>query len=296
MLKLTENEKWKIYHNLKKILSEEKIIHLIEGNIYKKYNSDFIKNYIKNITIFKNNKDIPNIFLSYCKNNIDLLKKSSKGDYIFDIENKNKFNKIIKNNFGFDKLEKILKKALINKSLIISKSIRPPGCKTIKGILIKKEFINSNFYPFKNNHLNNFSIENKKIQKNFINDICELLKDNKECKIFNLFGFNMIAPVELIEFIKKNKVNNMNYFFKNGKNNNKHISNKVKEEVWIRDYGKCIECGSKENLQFDHIIPLSKGGNNTVDNIQILCRNCNLKKSNNININKEEVKLDIFIS
>lgn len=52
--------------------------------------------------------------------------------------------------------------------------------------------------------------------------------------------------------------------------------------VWVRDDGKCVECGSREDLEFDHIIPFSKGGANTVDNIQILCKKCNLKKSDKI--------------
>jgi hypothetical protein len=60
------------------------------------------------------------------------------------------------------------------------------------------------------------------------------------------------------------------------------IPQEVKEEVFIRDEGKCVICGTQEDLQYDHIIPVSKGGSNTAKNIQILCKHCNLKKLNNI--------------
>ena len=62
----------------------------------------------------------------------------------------------------------------------------------------------------------------------------------------------------------------------------RYISQKVKREVWRRDQGRCIECGSKENLEFDHIIPFIKGGSNTVRNIQLLCAKCNQKKKDKI--------------
>tara|TARA_R110002051_G_scaffold306149_1_gene376540 strand:+ start:47 stop:784 length:738 start_codon:yes stop_codon:yes gene_type:complete len=62
----------------------------------------------------------------------------------------------------------------------------------------------------------------------------------------------------------------------------RRISQKVKNQVWNRDNGKCIECGSNEKLEFDHIIPFSKGGSNTYRNIQLLCENCNRVKSNKI--------------
>ncbi|MCK4904918.1 HNH endonuclease [bacterium] len=60
------------------------------------------------------------------------------------------------------------------------------------------------------------------------------------------------------------------------------ISDEVKMFVWQRDQGKCVKCGSQENLEFDHIIPFSKGGSNSKRNIQLLCEKCNRSKTDNI--------------
>jgi hypothetical protein len=57
----------------------------------------------------------------------------------------------------------------------------------------------------------------------------------------------------------------------------------VKIEVWKRDRGSCVKCGSKENLHFDHIIPYSQGGSSKdAKNIQILCLRHNLGKRDRI--------------
>lgn len=53
------------------------------------------------------------------------------------------------------------------------------------------------------------------------------------------------------------------------------ISASVKRAVHERDGGKCTKCGSTHNLQYDHIIPYSLGGKSTLDNIRLLCFNCN---------------------
>jgi hypothetical protein len=63
---------------------------------------------------------------------------------------------------------------------------------------------------------------------------------------------------------------------------NRLISTQTKNAVWRRDGGRCIECGSQERLEYDHIIPVSKGGSNTERNIQLLCEKCNRKKSDKI--------------
>lgn len=61
------------------------------------------------------------------------------------------------------------------------------------------------------------------------------------------------------------------------------IPSSVKVEVWRRDGGRCVKCGSDVNLHFDHIIPYSKGGTSlSSKNIQLLCMSCNLKKHDNI--------------
>lgn len=60
------------------------------------------------------------------------------------------------------------------------------------------------------------------------------------------------------------------------------IPREVVDAVYKRDAGRCVYCGSTDNLQLDHIIPFSKGGATTIENLQLLCRKCNLEKSNKI--------------
>lgn len=46
--------------------------------------------------------------------------------------------------------------------------------------------------------------------------------------------------------------------------------------------GRCLACGQSRPLTMDHVVPLSRGGANTPDNLQPLCRSCNTRKGRSI--------------
>lgn len=58
----------------------------------------------------------------------------------------------------------------------------------------------------------------------------------------------------------------------------------VRKRILEKYKNKCVFCGSNENLQVDHIIPLSRNGKHDEDNMQILCKMCNLKKGKGIEL------------
>lgn len=58
----------------------------------------------------------------------------------------------------------------------------------------------------------------------------------------------------------------------------KSIGSGLRRRVFERDEYRCVECGSWIELTVDHVIPESKGGPTTFENLQTMCRTCNLKK------------------
>jgi hypothetical protein len=80
------------------------------------------------------------------------------------------------------------------------------------------------------------------------------------------------AEVEALEKLEKEE----------SKPRREPIPDFVRMVVYERDGGKCVKCGSKQTLHFDHVIPVSMGGGNTEQNIQLLCERCNLQKGANL--------------
>lgn len=79
------------------------------------------------------------------------------------------------------------------------------------------------------------------------------------------------------------------FLIKLGYNKRKNIKQKQKSFILQRDNYKCVKCNSNVNLHIDHIIPVTKGGKNINENLQVLCRTCNLAKSNRNAIQYTEV-------
>ena len=59
----------------------------------------------------------------------------------------------------------------------------------------------------------------------------------------------------------------------------------------------CFYCGSKKNIELDHILPISKGGRHSIGNAVSACRLCNSQKSNKLLIQwKKERNIDGYHS
>lgn len=56
-----------------------------------------------------------------------------------------------------------------------------------------------------------------------------------------------------------------------------------RENIYTRDQGRCQYCGVKvayDDFEFEHVIPRSRGGTTTWENIVVACTGCNQKKGN----------------
>ena len=120
-------------------------------------------------------------------------------------------------------------------------------------------------------------IKNQQIEKQIENDRLE--KESIKQQILAKERKNRIRKEALKELIEKGEISS---HFRNRDGKRELIPQEVMDKVWNRDVGKCVNCGSQENLEFDHIIPFSKGGATTYRNMQLLCKKCNIDKSNKL--------------
>ena len=112
-------------------------------------------------------------------------------------------------------------------------------------------------------------------------DVFYVLYGNRSfLKDFNILVSKEIEKLEIPKELKN----------KHGKVKRVDIPSWVKKAVFLRDKGRCVKCSkdltgliaSDSNLHYDHIVPLNLFGANDPTNIQLLCADCNIRKSGNV--------------
>lgn len=105
---------------------------------------------------------------------------------------------------------------------------------------------------------------------------------------FRKYGSWSNALKEFQKYIENDKddILEKNIEYINNHKTSRDINLRLRFKVFQRDNFKCKLCGASPAtnpnviLHVDHIIPYSKGGETVIENLQTLCSNCNLGKSN----------------
>lgn len=121
-----------------------------------------------------------------------------------------------------------------------------------------------------------------------VDSLIELISD----EVFYIMFMNRKALLKFNEiashYVSQNicKTSSKKFWKTDGKLKRVYIPKWVKKAVYFRDRGQCVLCGKdlsgclsiNNKLQYDHIVPLAKGGLNDISNMQLLCENCNKLK------------------
>jgi hypothetical protein len=81
-----------------------------------------------------------------------------------------------------------------------------------------------------------------------------------------------------LNFLFKEHQHRQSVKFKRHKANLFTNNQTIRKKIFEKHGKQCLNCGSNKSLQLDHIIPIRKGGKNSLDNLQPLCKTCNAKK------------------
>lgn len=105
---------------------------------------------------------------------------------------------------------------------------------------------------------------------------CEELKSllGKNLSMEELINYMLEISIEQVEK-KKFKITSSPKVLPPTSKVNRVINAATKRDVYLRDDKKCVKCGGRHRLNFDHQIPFALGGTSDKSNIRLLCFNCN---------------------
>jgi 5-methylcytosine-specific restriction endonuclease McrA len=102
------------------------------------------------------------------------------------------------------------------------------------------------------------------------------LLPNRPAKLGSLIGAT--EPIDVDEFSDFIRFSQLPGEDEDKRVERRPLSDTLRALVLVRDGGRCRRCGSARNLEVDHIVPLSRGGDSEDCNLQTLCRRCNRRK------------------
>lgn len=125
--------------------------------------------------------------------------------------------------------------------------------------------------------------EHCEIDKEKIEYYCKLLENKGFWNIFFIFSDEKINRIRGYIEICINELHRLNLYKTRRYAASLYTSNPiVRNNIFERDGRKCIKCGDTESLTLDHIVPIIKGGDNSLDNLQVLCKSCNSSKNTKV--------------
>lgn len=137
-------------------------------------------------------------------------------------------------------------------------------------------------------------LNNERPPGSFFGNRFEILISEKplHCSIISTHE-HLIGPAFLDELTDSALTNIRNKFTKKPTKIRKRnpIDSRLRHEVFKRDGYRCVECGNTNKtsvLEIDHIIPVSRGGSDELDNLQTMCYECNKVKNDKVYTKKEE--------
>ena len=156
-------------------------------------------------------------------------------------------------------------------------------------------WINQALLKYKNidvKRLDKFEVDYDDFLESYINYFSYL--EENDIDVYDIFE-DIAQEVEYILFQNREFLLRFNLSFSSNFDNDPrkrvYIPEWVKRAVFFRDRGRCVFCGKDLKgidsiledceKQFDHIVPLDRGGLNDVCNLQLTCNSCNFKKSDN---------------
>lgn len=134
-------------------------------------------------------------------------------------------------------------------------------------------------------------VEYIKELKNMVDSIIDKMTDDIFFVLYGDRSFLLNFNYKIVEFVKELDFKTYrDILSRNGiLKRCSYIPTWLKKGLMFRDKGRCLGCGKDltgvflrdEKIHYDHIIPLALHGINDPTNMQLLCEECNLKKSGN---------------